>query len=591
MRAAMTVRAAGVLVAGGMGVVASAAHAEPTILTVAPADAWMVVHVPSASAFLDPAEGTTLRRLMDDEELANFFDARFVDVREAWEERAAALDLELDELPRPSGAAGIAIVDVREPGEPLSFEGGVASVVWADFGDEIDAAEEAIDQLLDDAIEAGTVTFEETLVGDVELVTVTQSNEAGEDDEEVNDWDEGAENAGSVTFGRIGSAYIMSENADVAIEAAEAAMGEGRGGTIGDAADVSEALASHPAEAEAFVVLRMDPIREGWMTLFEDLDGLDGRVFAEVLGLRDVESISLSIDLDAADGPLAMAAHVEMDTKDGLFALAAKDSGTLSPPAFVRAGAASVSRGRVEFREVIPLIIRVLSNLPEDQREQAAFFLEQARGIAEPVLNAIGPEFYQVSRFDEPFAEIGASQLFATRVSNEDVVANTLSLLGGFANAAPRDFAGVTIFDLEMEGQSGAVSGGWLYLGTTATVEDAIRSGGGAGGEGSLAEQDSFMEAMDVMEGSGVASGYMDLGRTLEWLAFDAKRSIDQAEAFADAMDMSAEDRLVFLGASAWIDELPRTEAVTDVIGDFVWSMRSTRNGYRLRMLCLEGDG
>ena len=107
MRAAMTVRAAGVVVAGGVGVVASAAQAEPTILTVAPADAWMVVHVPSASAFLDPAEGTTLRRLMDDEELASFFDARFVDVREAWEERAADLDLELDELPRPSGAAGI----------------------------------------------------------------------------------------------------------------------------------------------------------------------------------------------------------------------------------------------------------------------------------------------------------------------------------------------------------------------------------------------------------------------------------------------------------------------------------------------------
>lgn len=307
-----------------------------------------------------------------------------------------------------------------------------------------------------------------------------------------------------------------------------------------------------------------------------------------MLGLRGVESLSASLDLDPEDGAVAFAAHAVMRDKSGVFALAETEAGALSPPAFARGGTAAVARSRVEFDRIIPLIGRVLATFPEEAREQIAFALDQARGIAEPVLDSIGPELYQVTRYDEPFDELGATQLVATRVSNDDVVQNALSLVGGFAGAVPRDFAGVTVFDVEQAEQSGAVTGGWLYLGDTRAVEDAVRAGGGEGGEGSLARQDSFIEAANTMETAGVASGYMDLGRTLEWLTFEARRTAAEAEAFARAIDMSEADRALFLSASDWVDDLPETEAVTDVLGDFVWTMRSTNDGYRLRMLCLD---
>lgn len=566
-----------------------AASAEPTILTVAPEDAWLVIHVPDASRVFDAEDETALARLLGDEDIRGFLMARFADVRDSFEERARAIDMEIEELPRPTGAVGMAFVDARgdevagAEGAPWPPEPSV--VVWADFGEDADEAEETIERLLDEAIEDGRMTFEEAFVGDIEVVTVT---EVLKEEADAPEWmDETDRTPATISFARVGTAMLASDDVAMAIAAVEAALGEARGGVVGDAPDMREALAAHPGGAAGYAVMRMPPVRAGWVAMCMEALDTDGREIAEALGLRSVRSFSASLDMDTADAAVEMRVTVLMDEKSGAFGLMSRNYESFDPPAFVGAEVAAVTHGRVSLSEVLPLADRVLSRFPQEFQEQARFGLEQTRALAGPLLGAIGPDYWQWTRYRRPLEEGSEEQVFALRVSDERVVVNSLGLLAGFASATPREFEGVQLFDGGQIGISAAVAGGWVFAGSTAMVEDAIRANARAGGDAGLGGEAWFRRARGAAGGPAVAGGFVKTADAVEWIYFSARREAERAREFAEEFEMSDEQREMFLSRTQWVEELPPMESFTDVIGDVVWRVEATARGYEGRSVWL----
>ncbi|MEL7473719.1 MAG: hypothetical protein AAGK04_10420, partial [Planctomycetota bacterium] len=174
-----------------MGSAASHAKAEaPGILSIAPDTAWLVLHAPDASVFLDPdPESSTLGRLLADDDVRAFLDDRFNDAREMIEERAELLELDPDDLPLPTGSLGLALID-RGGRESWAIDDASVQdvLMWADFGDDVDEATEALDRIIDRAIEDDGAEFEESEIDGIELVTLIQPGPSKDELAELEPW-------------------------------------------------------------------------------------------------------------------------------------------------------------------------------------------------------------------------------------------------------------------------------------------------------------------------------------------------------------------------------------------------------------------
>ena len=388
----------------------------------------------------------------------------------------------------------------------------------------------------------------------------------------------------------MGDAFVASSNVDLAAGAIEAALGQARGPTALEDVDLRAAIESQPDDAAVVGGLVIDPIRKGWLAAFEQFgEGApDGAALARALGLDQSRAFSFSLNLDTPDAVAEVQIGFDLPEKNGVFSLAADNAGPLDPPPFVGPETATLSRGVFDFSGVFDVVDRVLSTLPAEDRERAEFAVAQGRGMAEPLLGVIGPDVYSIARYDKPFEEGSEKILVATRVSDEQIVTNTITFLSGFAAAQPRAFEGAQIFETAGMDVAASVNGGWLFVGSTRLVENAIRSLANAGR--GLADEDRFDRATRVLDGAGVASGYTDTKRAIEYAYYVAEQEAEQVRGWADEWELEGEDREDFLDSVAWVDDLPPAETFTDLIGDGVWSIRSTENGYRARMLWLRPE-
>ncbi|MEL7471927.1 MAG: hypothetical protein AAGK04_01305, partial [Planctomycetota bacterium] len=295
-----------------------------------------------------------------------------------------------------------------------------------------------------------------------------------------------------------------------------------------------------------------------------------------------------SLLMDTDDAVAELRFDVAMDDTTGLLSLVGEDLEPLDPPAFVGAESASFTRGRFEFGGLMGLADAIVDVLPDDDREQARAALLQTRGFIEPVLDAIGPEFYSVMRFDKPFDEDAAQSLTALAAADERVLRNTMTFFGANVGAKPRAFEGAQIFETEGFELAGAVHAGWLFIGTTPMVEDAIRST--RAGTSGLADEPRLERALETIDGVGVLSGFTDFERSLEWFYHTSEQRAEQLRAFADERNLPPDRRDALLASIDWVDALPDIEAFTEFVGDGVWAVRATPSGYRGRVLWLRPE-
>ena len=225
------------------------------------------------------------------------------------------------------------------------------------------------------------------------------------------------------------------------------------------------------------------------------MDQDDGALL-EALGLAQFQGATLNIDLSADGGAIESDLALVASELTGLFGLLELEAGGFSPPAFISEDATNVGVMTVKFSEFFDVIDDAVNTFPIEEREQIQAAVMQGKGIAQPILDTLGPKVWVTSSYDsvirsmnEPGAAFGG-QLIAVECNNFVPLTNTLNMFGPQIGLEPRDFNGNQIFSSPQGGPVIGIGAGHVLVGSTQDVEDALRLA--AAGGGGIAESESF---------------------------------------------------------------------------------------------------
>jgi len=276
--------------------------------------------------------------------------------------------------------------------------------------------------------------------------------------------------------------------------------------------------------------------------------------------------------------------------KKGLLALVDASGEVKAPPAIVPSDAMSYGRMNVRFDRLVPMLDEAIAGLPADQGEMIKPQLDMYRPAMNAAFGAMGPDVHLWSVAapeGEPFTNGG--MVTAISMKNDK---DSASAVIDFINLLPlglqsRDFNGMSILSDEFSPIAVGIGGGYMVLGGTNMVEQALRSVD-AKGEAGLAGDAGFTAAMGQLPKEAVAYSWTDLVRQLSGVQGSMNQMLDRLE---DALDQDAAqpgDGIV-PGTEVGMDDIQglwtllKPETVKAHMGPGLLDFTSEKNGFMTR--------
>ncbi|MEM9167547.1 MAG: hypothetical protein AAGB48_11075 [Planctomycetota bacterium] len=559
---------------------ASSAGAQPlTILDLVPDNAAVVVGVDSVDEARAAFDRTAIKReWWDSDGVQSWVEEQLQQASEEFRDKAADLELNLDDLELPTGMAGAAMwlpEELNDDGSARQWE----YLVAADFGEHIDATQEALDDLIVHAEESGNAWFEEEPFAGGTIWTL----ELPDAQEELEEWERNEQppvDTEQLFIATHGSHLMVTSDLRQVETALERLAGEGRGdASARSASEVTSALAAAGGTGHGYAVANFRPLIDlvGRMDdAAEDGAAGMGMKITDILkavGLYTARSMAMNIEFDGDDGMLESGFAVMLPEKQRLLSLMDPPAAPFTPPGYVTADASSVSLFHFDFARLFPVVNEIISDLPEEAVQDIRPQLQMAQGFLEPMLSQLGPKIYVVSRISRPFSATSQRTLVAIECADTQALGRSIQQLASMfgANLDQRPFQSGVIYDLEAPGfapGSGnefsiGLSTGAILIGDIESVEVALRLGGN-GGEGTLAADKRFRDAIPPQ--SGLSFGYSQMREAIEYAAWTVENTNT---------------------ATTPMEVLPPLNTLADVVGDFVSVMQSTPEGYIGRSLVL----
>ncbi len=306
----------------------------------------------------------------------------------------------------------------------------------------------------------------------------------------------------------------------------------------------------------------------------------------------DVQAISAN--LTARDGTIELAAAVYIPSKKtGLPALFDLGTELAAPPAIVPADAVSYSRFNVRFDAILPTLDEIAAALPPEFGDMIKMQIESYRPALTSAFAAIGPDIHMFGSLPPIGGEDAAKSVTAIRMKpgkeGEQAVSDMLNLFP--LGLESRDFNGMTILSDEFSSFAVGIGGGWLALGNSGSVEQALRAVDAKDAATNLSADATYSSAMQALGGGEVvAAGWINLPRRFEQTAAMMKTLQEEIEGMASGDDGESGE-VPLLGMDR--DALPGVEAFLDpalikrYLGQQVWDVRSSAQGYRARFMLL----
>lgn len=507
------------------------------------------------------------------------------------------LDISWDDFEEPTGAVGAALIfrpDAdAEAGMPDARKAHI--IVMGDFGEGLEKNHTTLVTMLDDMEERGHIEIDEDEYGGATITTITiLEKEEEEAEPEPDEWQWDVEEEEPFDYDKVfmagvdGVLLLATElNAiEQAIDRIEGVEDE----SLADDAMYIKSLAQHPENPEAFgaIYFREDIRRMigetfGGMLMFFVPPGTDA---ADLLGVKPVQSVSIGQRFDT---DLAMAEQtwaMVLPEKKGLFKLVDEPVAGFEPPSFAGPDAASVTRAAIGFDEVFPLVRDMVASLPEHMQAQFGPWMDEIARQYEPIFNTLGPEVYFANTIQRPLSIESERTVVAVRVKDSVALTNALSPIMAQTGTEARDFQGNQLYD--MDGQMAfGVGFGFLFIGPTPDVENAMRLASAPDGP-RLAAEDRFMRAVSPLGRESIVAGYSDLRQTMEfayWALGEQQRLWEE-----QMNDPDMAEHMEFMEAMkppAWIERLPPVELLIRHLGDSVYEIGPSPDGYRGRSLLL----
>ena len=121
------------------------------------------------------------------------------------------------------------------------------------------------------------------------------------------------------------------------------------------------------------------------------------------------------------------------------------------------------------------VIREVAGTLGDEMRAEVDAGLQVFETQFGPAVRALGPNVFTMSTIQRPFSASSESQVFAIACRDDMAVNNAVGSFAQEIGAEARDFQGFQMYDGGFVPISIGIGGGYLFLGQTEAVENALR--------------------------------------------------------------------------------------------------------------------
>lgn len=634
----LTSRRAGLVsfIAAGVSAVlglAGALRAGPTVAELAPSTTVLMVAVPDYGKFIEAWKASDYSKLLAEPSVRKW----------AWEllkmagraepeidengvvkkpaegeglgvvERVMAYlddaDVKIKDLPSPSGAVGAAFyLHTGEDGKLTGKPEVVAVVNFdAEGAGKFDAA---LDKVLARAEEKRHVEVGEVTHGAVKIRTI-QPRKGAEDKG-------GPSVIDGVFVGRVGNAFVAALHLNSVKAAIDNAEGKATG-TLASTAVYRDTAALMPAGSvlhaaayvEALTTLvnnkdAMDSLEAqadlvgpagGLLQMLEPLRGTQSQVMLKALGVKGTRSISAAVTLGTERAAAQTDVYALMPVKQGVMKLLGGEAGKgFELPRFFHADVTTAVSSRIDLAKAFGVVRQdVLPALPEEMRGEVEPMLQQAEGLAGPVLAAAGPEVYGMSTISMPLdTKSEPRPVYILKMRDAAALRNLLAGFGAQAGLKAKEFEGNQIFASE-EGMGLPLAVGigfeHVFVGEEELVRGAMRAAGGGGGGGALSAEARFKAAAGAVEPGAMLYLWSDTRKGLAhsiWKVKNLEKIL--REQIADSgLPPEMSDRIIkqALEANKGALNVPDAELLSKYLGDSVGELHWREYGLHLRYQAL----
>ncbi|MFM7258983.1 MAG: hypothetical protein ACKO3W_00125 [bacterium] len=350
--------------------------------------------------------------------------------------------------------------------------------------------------------------------------------------------------------------------------------------SMGDSAVFSGAMEVAGGKGDVYAVLATANVKPllGAFPTFMIVEPLVQRFFG------DIKAWSAAVHLK--DGVIESNIGIYVpDGKVGLLSLVDAPSAPSAPPSIVPSDALSYGRLNMRFDKVVATLDDVIASLPPDQAEMIKPQLDMYRPAMTAAFAALGPEvhLWSTQGGDDPLNQGGTVTAIAMKNDKESAAA-----VSDFMNLIPlglqsRDFNGMTIMSDEFSPIAVGIGGGYMVLGETKSVEQALRSVD-AKGERGLGADEGFTASMTTLgKDPVVGMAWWDMARQMEMtgrmmaaMSEQVNNAAGLGEEFLPGLDIGMDD----VGG---IPQLFKKEVAERCFGDALLDFTSTKAGFMTR--------
>ena len=588
------------LVFGGA---AGTAVAQPSIEDLAPEDSVLIVSVSDFQRSLDRFKRTHLWGLWRSRQVRAMFQEPLRELNDELDDVLEDIGVDRDALVTPTGSVGLAVFPGRR-GDPNASPG---FLVMADFGARAHKANRIIDALIERAEDDGEIQFDRRDVfgrtvysfdmADLELAEGLEFEEPPFPmDPLIPDPGDLIGVVQKVHYVRDGRRFMLCSDFRTLRTALELVDEDDRSG-LAERLDFRGAVAQL-GDVDAYGVLLVRDLAR----LLGDGDPMAMMFQAMIQSLvGDIHALSCGVRLDGPAGMVEETFGMYMPNgTSGLTALLDTETPRGELPPFVTPGAIAYSRVNFEFDGIVGFLRAAGQANPMIGAQIDQWLFDHGQEI-EKVCAALGPQVHSVVTLERPITLTSLQSLYAIRSGRPDDIEDVLSRHAAEIGMQPRDFLGHRIYSMAvnpmmMAGQppggqdlSIGIGGGYVMIGSTGIVEDALRASGRDNAP-TLSDNPEVARAMRALHSrQAVAWGVMDIVEYMEFFRdfadLSTREMIKQIRQWDPEYAEEMEAELENQEPAPW--ETLDLKILRRYLGPISWDVRAGEDGFTGRYLML----
>ena len=315
--------------------------------------------------------------------------------------------------------------------------------------------------------------------------------------------------------------------------------------------------------------------------------------------IGDIDGFAEKVSLSPSEGVLLKGKYSMLmgDGRNGVMALIGSDSPSSDIPSFVGEDTISYSQARVNYDKIIPWVNQLIAASPMLAMQTNPQMLEEMEAGIGVFTSTLGSETHVISTGSLPYSAESYGHLVAIECINEEQLSNVLGMMLPSMGATPADFLGNQIFTMDLGSSmmvsmgmnlsfSIAVGGGYALVGSSNSVENALRTIANPKGSNSNHGSNASADLLDSNTVSGW--GYGDPLKSLEIQTARAQETNDAMFARMEEFDPEMAEEMRADATKGATLQNAIVKSMSLFLGPMSWNMSADENGFTAEFIMVK---